>query len=54
MANRQALLLGLVVVALELAAAQNYFRGAIFHWRSVDPARCDGRVRIMAELWLAF
>ena len=41
----QVLLLALVGVALELAAAQNYFRGAIFHWRPVDPAKFDGRVR---------
>ena len=51
---RQVLLLALVVVTLELAATQNYFRGAIFHWRPVDPAKFDRRVSIMVELWLAF
>ena len=42
-APRQALLLALVVVVLELAAAQR-FRGAIGHWRPVDPINFDGRV----------
>ena len=40
---RQTLLYALVVVALELAVA-NQFRGAIFHWRAVDPVNFDGRV----------
>ena len=40
---RQALLLALVVVALQLTAAQR-FRGAIGHWRPVDPINFDGRV----------
>ena len=40
---RQALLLALVVVALEPAVAER-FRGAIGHWRPVDPVNFDGRV----------
>ena len=40
---RQALLLALLVVALDPAASQR-FRGAIGHWRPVDPIDFDGRV----------
>ena len=39
------LLLALVVVALDLAAASQ-FRGAIGHWRAVDPVNFDGRVSV--------
>ena len=39
------LLLALVVVALDLAAASQ-FRGAIGHWRAVDPVNVDGRVSV--------
>ena len=39
----QALLLALLVVALELASA-SHFKGAIIQWRPVDPVNFDGRV----------
>ena len=39
----RALLIGLVAVVLELAAA-THFRGAIIQWRPVDPVNFDGRV----------
>ena len=49
---RQALLLALLVVALEPAAAQR-FRGAIGHWRPVDPFNFDGRVsKWSVRVWL--
>ena len=41
----QALLLALMAVVLELAAA-SHFRGAIVQWRPVDPVNFDGRVSI--------
>ena len=40
---RQALLLAMMAVALELAAA-SHFRGAIVQWKPVDPVNFDGRV----------
>ena len=39
----QALLLTLVIVVIELAAA-SHFRGATVHWRPVNPDNFDGRV----------
>ena len=40
---QQALLFAVVVVALELPAAQD-FKGAIIQWRPVDPVNFDGKV----------
>lgn len=39
----QVLLLAMLVAILELTAA-SHFRGAIAHWRPVDPDNFDGRV----------
>ena len=41
----QPLLLALMIVILELAAA-SHFRGAIIQWKPVDPVNFDGRVSI--------
>ena len=42
---RQALLLALMAVVLELATA-DHFRGAIVQWSPVDPVNFDGRVSV--------
>ena len=42
---RQALLLAVMVVVVQLTAA-SHFRGAVVQWRAVDPDNFDGRVSI--------
>ena len=45
------LLLALIAVAMELAAA-SHFRGAIIQWRPVDPDNFDGRVSEARFIWI--
>ena len=48
----QTLLLALIALSLELAAA-SHFKGAIIQWRPVDPVNFDGRVSLCKELYLS-